>query len=109
MPKNGAQVDDKNILKSESLVDILNENDKKWYWDQCTHIRKTTGYHLNRRKSGISALRMYLMGAKGFTLEQALNLDENITSEQLKAYLEEILINLQRIESNTWEKSKEKL
>ncbi len=92
MPKNGAQVDDKNILKSESLVDILNENDKKWYWDQCTHIRKTTGYHLNRRKSGISALRMYLMGAKGFTLEQALNLDENITSEQLKAYLEEMFL-----------------
>ena len=71
------------------LIDKISKEDTDWYWSECKRIQKTLGYGLAKRRSGISALRMYLIAEKGYSVEQATKLDD-MDSKTLKGLLEEM-------------------
>ena len=65
--------------ESEKLGDlmcthnILNEEDKKWYFSECKRVFKDLHYNLDRRASGDDALKLFLI-SKGYPIKKALDL-----------------------------------
>ncbi|MBP3718253.1 MAG: hypothetical protein J6I58_01890 [Eubacterium sp.] len=67
----------------------MSPDDLTWYNEQCKLIHDKYGYNLDRRDSGMNALRLYLIGEKGFSIEQATSLD-TYTGDEIKAMLQDM-------------------
>ena len=67
---------------------ILNEQEKTEFLDACQKIKDETGYFLTRRDSSVSALRIYLMAEKGFSLDQVVDL-EKLPKEQILQHMKD--------------------
>ena len=67
---------------------LLNEEEQKWFDSECDRVYKQTGYHINRRSSGDSAFRMFLLSDKGFSVKDIVDLGK-IPKNTLKSYMQE--------------------
>ena len=70
-------------------IETLSVQDQNWYWEQCKQVHNNISYNLDRRQSGISALKLYLIAEKGFSVSDAAVL-KDITPEKMKEYLGEM-------------------
>ena len=106
--------------KVNGMIKLLSKEDQEWYWAECNRVYETLGYHLSRRNSGISALKMFLMSEKGYSASEAASLKEmdpkvlkGLLEEMFKAYADpektpqENLRNMGRIHKNALNKINE--
>ena len=69
---------------------IMSEEDRAWLQGHLNRINETMQYHINGRTSMDDALRLYLIADKGFTLDQAFDMN-GVSAAQMKKYYEEFI------------------
>ena len=83
-------------LSSEELKNLydvrnkLSKDEVDEFMSQCNKIFQETTYNLPRRASAISALRLYLLAEKNFTLDQVVDL-EKLPKNDLIKYMKEFV------------------
>ena len=88
MPKFDHFITRQEFDSIEYAHNILQGEDREWYEAEVKRITDTTGYRLSSRSSGDSALRLFLIARKGYTLEQAMDL-RNLTAQQYRDLFQE--------------------
>ena len=81
-------VEDENVLYKD-----LSKEDQDWYNEECKRVNKTIGYQLNRRQSGVSALKLWLIAEKDYDPIEAANLS-HMPAEQLKNLFQEFFMSI---------------
>lgn len=70
---------------------FLNNKDKERFESECNRIHTTYGLSLNRRASGDTAMRAFLIAEKGYTIDQAMGDLSNISNEEYMKLFDEYI------------------